>query len=110
MLRMKCPPPQIPPDCKAVEGAVAGERALRARQLRPPPSSFAEDAAAVLGPATSCSPVSHGSGSSGAPAWRAQAVRETLPLVIQAGTHQPSAQILVPARTLEAALGSGAAQ
>lgn len=111
MLRMKCPPPQIPPDCEAVEGAVAGERALRAQQLRPPPSSFAEDAAAVLGPAaTSCSPVSHWSGSSGAPAWRAQAARETLPLVIQAGTHQPSAQILVRARTLKAALGSGAAQ
>lgn len=57
--------PQIPSDCDAVEEAVEGERALRARQLCPPPSSFAEDAAAVLGPPAPGSPVSPWSNSSG---------------------------------------------
>jgi len=54
----------IPSDCDAVEEAVEGERALRARQLCPPPSSFAEDAAAVLGPPAPGSPVSPWSNSS----------------------------------------------
>ena len=58
---------QVPADCVAVAEAVAGERALRARQLRPPPSSFAEDAAAVLGPATPVSPTSARSASLSAP-------------------------------------------